>query len=89
MQKVIASNQSKDVFLSYSVQGYPPVKNVSANYDGKFGILFDRDLRSPLEAVLLSSLTDCSWCMNVLHLGFKSNGYDNPMVIHVLVQIPG
>ncbi|KAJ8058476.1 hypothetical protein OCU04_012664 [Sclerotinia nivalis] len=89
MQKVIASNQSKDIFLRHSSHGYPPDKNVSAIHDRKFGIFFDRELRSPLEALLLSSLPDCSWSMNVLHLGFKSNGYDNPMVIHVLIQMPG
>ncbi|KAJ8059442.1 hypothetical protein OCU04_011106 [Sclerotinia nivalis] len=38
MQKVIASNRSKDVYLSHSLHGYPPEKNISPIQDRKFGI---------------------------------------------------
>ncbi|KAK8904195.1 hypothetical protein QC760_007623 [Botrytis cinerea] len=49
---------------------------------------FENNIRLPLQDFLVSRLSDCTWTLNVLRLGFEGNRYDNPIVIHLFVQTP-
>ncbi|KAF7950203.1 hypothetical protein EAE96_007494 [Botrytis aclada] len=94
-QDIIATNQKvEDVIAT----GFVPSpfwqsfqKDIAAvnNPDDKQYIqCFENELRLPLKTFLISSLPNCSWILNVLHLGFGADKYANPIVIHVCIQTP-
>ncbi|KAF5870603.1 uncharacterized protein Bfra_009992 [Botrytis fragariae] len=94
-QEVIATSQKAEDVL---VTGFVPnpfwhsfQKSVAAVHtadDEQYIQCFENELRLPLKAFLISSLPNCSWILNVLHLGFGADKYANPIVIHVCVQTP-
>ncbi|TGO20615.1 hypothetical protein BPAE_0280g00020 [Botrytis paeoniae] len=94
-QEVIATNQKAEDVL---VAGFVPnpfwhsfQKNIAAVHnpdDEQYIQCFENELRLPLKAFLISSLPNCSWILNVLHLGFGADKYANPIVIHVCIQTP-
>ncbi|TGO45395.1 hypothetical protein BCON_0397g00050 [Botryotinia convoluta] len=94
-QEVIATNQKAEDVL---VTGFVPnpfwhsfQKSVAAVHnpdDEQYIQCFENELRLPLKTFLISSLPNCSWILNVLHLGFGADKYANPIVIHVCIQTP-
>ena len=94
-QEIIATNQRAETVLVTGLAHDPSwssiKKNIAAVHtqdDEKFVQCFQKDLRVPLKELLVSSLPNCSWTLNVFHLGFGADKYANPIVIHVCVQTP-
>ncbi|THV44046.1 hypothetical protein BGAL_0752g00020 [Botrytis galanthina] len=91
-QEVIATNQTQKDILGEDLFRDLPRKKVSAvqgQRDKNYIEYFEKNLRYLLKDFLLSSLSNCSWTLNVLHLGFGDKVYLNPIVIHILIQTPG
>ncbi|ATZ56395.1 hypothetical protein BCIN_13g02340 [Botrytis cinerea B05.10] len=94
-QEIIATNQRAETVLVTGLAHDPSwssiKKSIAAVHtqdDEKFVQCFQKDLRVPLKELLVSSLPNCSWTLNVFHLGFGADKYANPIVIHVCVQTP-
>ncbi|KAM0151269.1 hypothetical protein ACHAPG_008323 [Botrytis cinerea] len=90
-QEVIATNQAPNVVLGPHSYHYPPKKSVFAVQgpkDQPYIQDFENNICLPLQDFLVSRLSDCTWTLNVLRLGFEGNRYDNPIVIHLFVQTP-
>lgn len=90
-QQVIATNQAPNVVLGPQNFHYPPEKNVLAvqgQQDQQYIQDFETNIRSSLKDSLVSKLSDCTWTLNVLRLGFKDNRSENPIVIHLCIQTP-
>ncbi|TGO70303.1 hypothetical protein BELL_0733g00010 [Botrytis elliptica] len=90
-QEVIVTNQTQNDILGEVLFRDLPRKKVSAvqgQRDKNYIEYFENNLRFSLKEFLLSSLSNCSWTLNVLHLGFGDKAYLNPIVIHILIQTP-
>ncbi|TEY62571.1 hypothetical protein BOTCAL_0160g00160 [Botryotinia calthae] len=90
-QEVIATNQAPNVVLGPHRIFYPLKKSVFAvqgQKDQQYIQDFENNIRLPLTDFLVSRLSDCTWTLNVLRIGFEGNRYDNPIVIHIFVQTP-
>ncbi|TGO67792.1 hypothetical protein BELL_0869g00040 [Botrytis elliptica] len=90
-QQVIATNQAANVVLGPHNFHYPPEKNVFAVYgqqDQQYIQDFETNIRSSLKDFLVSELSDCTWTLNILRLGFENNRSDNPIVLHLFIQTP-
>ncbi|KAF7941811.1 uncharacterized protein EAE97_006648 [Botrytis byssoidea] len=94
-QEIIATSQkAKDVLVTGFVLNpfwHSFQKSIAAVHnpnDEQYIQCFEHELRLPLKTFLVSSLPNCSWILNVLHLGFGADKYANPIVIHVCIQTP-
>ncbi|TEY43603.1 hypothetical protein BOTCAL_0368g00020 [Botryotinia calthae] len=94
-QEIIATNQRAEAILvtglAHDSSWSSMKKNVAAVHkqdDEQFVQCFQKELRVPLKEFLVSSLPNCSWTLNVFHLGFGADKYADPIVIHVCVQTP-
>ncbi|THV44847.1 hypothetical protein BGAL_0568g00020 [Botrytis galanthina] len=90
-QQVIATNQAPNDVLGPHNFHYPPEKHVFAvqgQQDQQYIQDFETNIRSSLKDFLVSELSDCTWTLNVLRLGFKDNRSENPIVIHLCIQTP-
>ncbi|KAF5872381.1 uncharacterized protein Bfra_005740ca [Botrytis fragariae] len=88
-QQVIATNQAPNVVLGPPNFHYPPEKNVFAvqgEQDQQYIQDFETNIRSPIKDFLVSELSDCTWTLNILRLGFENNRCDNPVVMHLFIQ---
>lgn len=94
-QEIIATNQKVEDVL---ITGFAPhpfwysfhkaISAVNTPEDEQYIQCFENELRLPLKTFLISSLPNCSWILNVLHLGFGADIHANPIVIHVCIQTP-
>ncbi|TGO56321.1 hypothetical protein BCON_0079g00150 [Botryotinia convoluta] len=90
-QEVIATNQPSNIVLGPPNFHYPPAKKVFAvqvQQDQHYIQNFEINIRSPLKFFLTSQLSDCTWTLNILRLGFENNRCDNPVVMHLFIQKP-